>query len=409
MTNIRRTFSRQPLMIKKSEDVNQLGIYVHVPFCRSKCQYCDFYSLGGRRDKKQVDRFLLSILSHLKECGARATNHQVDTVYFGGGTPSFFGADGLSRIFQEIQRRFTVMPEAEVTFEANPDSVNGSMLQKLHSEGFNRISLGVQTDDDELLKKLGRPHNYDQAVTAVQAARRAGFQNLSVDLMYGLPGQTFNQWKQTLAHVLTLEPEHISCYGLKVEEGTPLWEYRDCCNLPDADDQADMYLYTCDTLNDLGYHQYEISNFARTGFQCRHNLKYWTGGEYLGFGPAASSDFAGKRFTAVSDLDGYCDGILKGGTVLSECETIQARERAGEYLMLRLRLTQGLDSESYTRQFLLPFRPLAHILEKCKELGLARQDETRWYLTSKGMLISNSILSELLLAQERSTPLGKKQ
>ena len=394
---------------KRSSEKNKLGIYVHIPFCRSKCQYCDFYSLGGSREKDLTDLYLQALPAHIREFGARATAYSVDTVYFGGGTPSFFGAEGLVRIFNELQRRFDVQSDAEVTFEANPDSASSTLLQKLHSEGFNRMSLGVQTDNDDLLKKLGRPHNYEQAVTAVRNARKAGFHNISLDLIYGLPGQSFDQWKATLDHVLELEPEHMSCYGLKVEEGTPLWEYRDCCNLPDEDDQADMYLYACDRLSEAGFRQYEISNFAKPGFESKHNLKYWLGGEYLGFGPSAASDFAGKRFTIRADIMDYIEGVLKGGTILSECEEMPSRERAGEYLMLRLRTTHGIDADEYTRRFLLPFRPIGKLLDRFREMGFVRQDESRYYLTPKGMLISNKILAELLLAQEKSAPLAKKQ
>ena len=394
---------------RRAAEKTKLGIYVHIPFCRSKCQYCDFYSLGGSREKDLIDLYLQALPAHIRECGARATAYTVDTVYFGGGTPTFFGAEGLVQIFNELQRRFDVSPEAEVTFEANPDSATAQVLQKLHSEGFNRMSLGVQNDNDELLKKLGRPHNYEQAVAAVKNARKAGFDNISLDLIYGLPGQSFDQWKATLDHVLELEPEHLSCYGLKVEEGTPLWEYRDCCNLPDDDDQADMYLYTCDRLAEAGFRQYEISNFAKPGSASRHNLKYWLGDEYLGFGPSAASDFAGKRFTIRADLMDYVEGILHGGQILSECQEMPSRERAGEYLMLRLRTTVGVDAEEYTRRFLLPFRPIGQLLERFREMGFVRQDETRYSLTPKGMLISNRILAELLAAQEKSDPLAKKQ
>ena len=394
---------------KKHQAQKTLGVYIHIPFCRSKCEYCDFYSIGGSRDKSKVDRYLQALSLHFKEAGAQAAGYEVNSVYFGGGTPSFFGAKGLIRIFNELQRRFNISPEAEITFEANPDSVSQGMLQQLRSEGFNRMSLGVQNDEDDLLKKLGRPHNYEQAINAVRMARKAGIENVSVDLMYGLPGQTFAQWQQTLPHVIDLEPDHVSCYALKIEEGTPLWDYKDCIVLPDTDDQADMYLFACDKLTELGYRQYEISNFARVGYESRHNLKYWLGEEYLGFGPSAASDFAGKRFTAVRDLDGYSEGILSGGTILAECEEVPNRERAGEYLMLRLRTVQGIDAEEYMRNFLLPFKPLEKLLERFKEFGLARQKNNRWYLSPKGMLVSNSILTELLLAQEKSKPLAKRQ
>ena len=288
-----------PLFSRKNK--TPLGIYIHVPFCRSKCQYCDFYSLTTKEDRV-LDGYLNAICTHIREAGALAPGYLVDTVYFGGGTPTFFGAEGLTAILTAVRKSFDVAPGAEITFEANPDSVSDRLLRRLRSEGFNRVSLGVQCDDNEILKKIGRPHSYSQAVSAVQRIRKAGFKNLSLDLMYGLPGQSLEDWLRTLKHVLTLNPEHISCYGLKVEEGTPLYEYRDFCNLADDDTQADMYLQAVEVLRQHGYRQYEISNFCRKGNVSRHNLKYWTGGEYLGFGPDASSDFAGRRFSVIRDL-----------------------------------------------------------------------------------------------------------
>lgn len=394
-------------MVKKNK--TPLGIYVHVPFCRSKCQYCDFYSLGGSREKGLTENYLEAVCKHIKEAGALAPEYEVDTVYFGGGTPSFLGQEGLVQILNAVRRRFSVSNDAEITFEANPDSVTEKLLKRLKAEGFNRISLGVQTDDDPLLKKLGRPHTYRQAVQAVELARKQGFHNISLDLIYGLPGQSLSDWERTLEHVLELTPEHMSCYGLKVEEGTPLWEYRNAANLPDEDAQADMYLSAVRILKEHGYAQYEISNFARRGLRSKHNLKYWTGGEYLGFGPAASSDFAGKRFTVAPNIHGYIDGIKTGGPVLSECQEIPARERAGEYLMLRLRTSEGIEAEEYTKRYLLPFEPLEELLKKYQAQGLAFVDGQRWRLTAQGFLVSNSILVELLSAQERSTPLARRR
>lgn len=354
-----------------------------------------------------MEDYLEAVCLHIKEAGALAPGYQVDTVYFGGGTPSFLGADGLVQILNAIRRRFAVSADAEITFEANPDSVTEKLLKRLRAEGFNRISLGIQNDDDGLLKKLGRPHSYRQAVQAVDLARKAGFHNLSLDLMYGLPGQSLTAWETTLEHVLELAPEHMSCYGLKVEEGTPLWQYKDAVSLPDDDTQADMYLSAVRILKEHGYAQYEISNFARRGLRSKHNLKYWTGGEYLGFGPAASSDFGGKRFTVAPDIHGYMDGVKRGGSILSECQQIPARERAGEYLMLRLRTWEGIDGETYTRQYLLPFGPIEQVLQQFQAQELAIQDNGRWRLTPRGFLMSNAILVELLEAQEQSTPLAK--
>ena len=386
-----------------------LGIYVHIPFCRSKCEYCDFYSIPGARSKELMTRYLDAVIAHIRESAPCAVGYEVDTVYFGGGTPSFFGATGLSRIFAEIDRRFDVSRDAEVTLEANPDSVTLPMLTQLRRAGFNRISIGVQSDIDEQLKALGRPHNYKQAQQAVSMARRAGFNNVSVDLMFGLPNQTREQWMQTLRNVIDLKADHISCYGLKVEPGTKLYEYRACANLPDDDALADMYFYCVETLEQFGYHQYEISNFAKDGYICRHNMKYWTGDEYLSFGPCAASDFAGKRFTIAPDIEKYMDGVLNKGAILSECETVPMRERAGEYLMLRLRTVDGVEEGEYTKSFLLPFEPLEEVFQKLAKQDLCKNVSGRWRLTPKGFMLSNSIIVLLLEQQQKSKPLTQKK
>ena len=386
-----------------------LGIYIHIPFCRSKCEYCDFYSLAGGLDRDAMDRYVGAVITHLREAAQRAGDYTVDTIYFGGGTPSYFGADRLKPILTEIIRRYDVARNAEITLEANPDSISARGLRKLQRAGFNRLSIGVQSDSNELLKALGRPHNYQQAVQAVQLARKAGFDNISIDLMYGLPNQTREQWMSTLQNVLQLRPEHISCYGLKIEPGTPLYEYRDCANLPDDDMQADMYLYTVNYLESYGYEQYEISNFSITDRESRHNLKYWLGGEYLGFGPSAASDFAGKRFTCAACLNGYIDGVTDGGVVLSECETMPMHERAGEYLMLRLRTKYGVTEKEYTETFLMPFAPLEALLSEYETMGLTAYEDDRWHLTPTGFLVSNQIIGSLIEAQQASAPLGKKQ
>ena len=396
------------MAIRQRAEKKPLGIYIHVPFCRSKCIYCDFYSITNK-DDKLLDAYLDAICTHIRETGPLAPNYHVDTIYFGGGTPSFFGADGMIAILTAIRKSFHVDLRAEITFEANPDSISPRLLRRLKSEGFNRVSLGVQCDNDEILKKLGRPHNFEQVVNAVKRIRRAGYKNLSLDLIYGLPGQTLESWEKTLENVIALKPEHMSCYGLKVEEGTPLYEYQQYMDLPDDDTQADMYLSAVNILRRNGFRQYEISNFAQRGYPSQHNLKYWMGGEYLGFGPDASSDFAGKRFSVIRDLQGYIDGILNGGQVLRDVQEIPQRERAGEYLMTRLRTTTGIYKEEYENSFLLPFEPLEDVLRAATERRHAYTDgKGRWRLTPEGFLVSNSIISDLLLVQDRSRPLGKR-
>ena len=227
--------------------------------------------------------------------------------------------------------------------------------------------------------------------------------------MYGLPNQSREQWMQTLRNVIDLKADHISCYGLKVEPGTKLWTYKDCANLPDDDAQADMYFYAVETLEQFGYHQYEISNFAKPGCASRHNMKYWVGDEYLGFGPCAASDFAGRRFTIEPNLEKYIKGVMEKGVILSESELVPLRERAGEYLMLRLRTVDGIEKGEYTRSFLLPFEPIEEILIRLQAQEYAAFSAGRWHLTPKGFMLSNSILVELLEAQQKSRPLTQKK
>lgn len=386
----------------------KLGIYIHVPFCRSKCEYCDFYSLTGGRTRELMDKYLDVVVKHIREAAPLAPDYEVDSIYFGGGTPTFFGADNLQRILGVLSRSFHLARDCEISFEANPDSALPPTLRKLRRTGFNRMSLGVQSDANETLKALGRPHTYEQAAQAVRNARDAGFDNISVDLMYGLPNQTRERWMQTLRNVLDLKPDHISCYGLKVEPGTRLYEYREGANLPSDDVQADMYLYAVETLENFGYGQYEISNFTREGMECRHNLKYWLGEEYLSFGPSAHSDFAGKRFAIVSDLEQYVEGILKKKTVLSECYPIALRERASEYLMLRLRTVVGINGEEYAKWFLLSFEPIERLLRFYAGQGFAIQEDGRWRLSPKGFLVSNQIIGALMEAQAQSEPLTRR-
>ena len=392
-----------PLFQRKNK--TPLGIYIHIPFCKAKCQYCDFYSVTCK-DDGLMERYMQAICTHIVETAPQAPGYQVDTIYFGGGTPSYFGAEGLTTILNTIRKHFDVSNRAEITFEANPDSIDDRLLRQLRREGFNRVSLGIQCDDDHILHMLGRVHTYQQAVDAVHAIRRRGFRNLSVDLMFGLPGQALPNWEKTLKNVLALAPEHISCYALKVEENTPLYESREFYNLGDEDTQADMYLRCVEMLKERGYRQYEISNFCRRGMVSRHNLKYWTGGEYLGFGPDVSSDFGGRRFSAVRDVMTYIEQMEQGGQIMTEVQEVSHRERAAEYLMMNLRTVHGIDPAEYEDCYRLPFRPLERLFMRCQKEGLAaRSYEGRWYLTPTGFLVSNSIISDLLLLQERSRPI----
>lgn len=384
-----------------------LGLYVHIPFCRSKCQYCDFYSTPrSEKTPEMMDRYVKALDAHIKEGGARATKYVVDSVYFGGGTPSYFGAERLRQTFMTISKRFNVSKSAEVTLEANPESVTGKGCKRLISSGFNRISIGVQTNNDQLLKVLGRPHTFRQAKKSVEIAREAGFDNVSLDLMYGLPAQSPQMWADSLGSIIDLHPDHISCYGLTVNEGTPLYTYRDQAALPDDDAQAAMYLYAVSTLEAYGYHQYEISNFALTGKECMHNLKYWLGGEYMSFGPSAASDFAGTRYTFASDLSRYIKAVRTGDAITTECEYVPIKERAGEYVMLRMRTVYGIERNEYETTFLMPFDPLEQVLSFYAARGLTKKEDGRWRFTAQGFLVSNQLIGLLIEAQRKSTPLS---
>lgn len=382
-----------------------LGLYLHIPFCKAKCAYCDFYSLA--RSEEKMDAYTAALQRHLVEVAPQADCHIVDTVYFGGGTPSYLGVKRLTELLKTVKKHYRLAKEPEITVEANPDSAcDWKALRALRRAGVNRLSLGVQSTDDALLQAIGRVHTFAQVQEAVAAARRAKIKNLSLDLIYGLPGQTMAQWEKTLQDAVDLQPEHLSCYGLKLEPGTPLFARQGELTFPDDDAQADMYLYTVAFLKEHGYEQYEISNFAKPGFASKHNLKYWLLQEYAGFGPGAHSDFGDVRYGYLRDIDRYIAGEL----VLSERETISRRERDMEYIMLRLRLTRGADPREFENAFRERFNPLAKLLHQYAAHGLACQnDDGSWRLTPKGFLVSNQIIGALQeeLSREKADRLAR--
>ena len=379
-----------------------LGLYIHIPFCKQKCVYCDFYSLS--RSESRMDDYVDALCAHLTETAPFAAGHLVDTVYFGGGTPSYLGEKRLVKILKTVLKRYQVSRDAEITLEANPDSAGDwKALKALRRAGFNRISLGMQSACDRELREIGRVHTMDQVRQAVEAARKARFDNLSLDLIYGLPRQTRQRWLENLTAAVDLAPEHVSCYGLKVEEGTPLYARRDSADLPDDEAQADMYLDTVDYLRRHGYRQYEISNFARTDRESRHNLKYWTLGEHAGFGPGGHSDFGGVRYAYERDLEGYIRGVREHTPMLSENDRIPDLDRDTEWVMLGLRTVQGLDSKVFERRFRRRFDCFLPFLRQCAQAGYAVEEDGRWHLTPRGFLVSNQISGGMLdaLAEDR--------
>ena len=374
-------------------------MYIHIPFCASKCAYCDFYSRAGCEDK--IPDYQKALLRHIRECSPQLEGYLTDTVYFGGGTPSFYGADRIIAIFECLKKSGRVLRDSEVTMEANPDSVSYRDLVRLRKAGINRLSIGAQCADDGILKSIGRLHTFAQVEEAVKNARQAGFENISIDLIYGLPSQTREGWAETLNRAVNLKPEHLSCYGLKIEEGTPLYMFKDSPFIPDDDVQADMYLYTVDALERFGYRQYEISNFSRRGFQSRHNLKYWRGQEYLGFGAAAHSYINSRRFSFISDISGYSRNIMENKPVIATDEMISDSEKADEYLMLGLRTAYGISEAEYYRIFPCKFDMLRELLQSYVKNGWMVKTEDRWSFTPQGFLISNTLIGNILETQTR--------
>ena len=390
------------------EEEKRLGVYVHIPFCASKCGYCDFCSLANQ--DKLMDPYQDALLLQMQENFPRLPDYLLDSVYFGGGTPSYYGADRLCELLREIKATDRLLKSSEITVECNPDSMHRRELRKLRKEGVNRISIGAQSANDDILKLIGRRHNWRQVVSGVQRARQAGFRNISLDLIYGLPSQTKEDWAETLSKAVALKPTHLSCYGLRLEEGTPMYDaYMESDLLPDEDEQADMYLYAVDFLERRGYRQYEISNFSRPGFESRHNLKYWRCQEYVGFGAAAHSYVAGLRYSYVANVRGFTAGVLGNKSVIASTEPIGMLDQAAEYILLGMRTAYGINREDYTRLYRSDFAPIERVLEQMQERGWAvkvpnkqgKADRDRWRFTASGFLVSNALIGILLEAQTR--------
>lgn len=380
---------------------NTLGIYIHVPFCARKCRYCDFYSLapGSDRDRRTFQMGVLEWLGRCaRECGA---GRVVDTVFIGGGTPSCYDAGQLAALLDSIRGKFVVTPDCEITVECNPDSATGPWLQAMKAAGVNRLSMGVQTAVDEELRTAGRLHDFDTAQRAFYRAREAGFDNLSLDLIYGLPGQTMQSWQYSVERLLALEPEHLSCYGLKVEPGTPFWQQRETLAFVEDDIQADMYLWMVERLEAAGYGQYEVSNFARPGRHSRHNLRYWLGMEYLGVGPAAHSYVNGERYAFTPDLDAFFRGTIGPWQgFVSESRRVDREEQVREYIMLRMRTVLGICRREFEDLYGRSFDGLEKQLIIQGKYGWAAIEDDRWHFTPEGFLLSNALIGQLLEALE---------
>lgn len=367
-------------------DKAPLGLYLHIPFCVKKCAYCDFYSAFA--GEKALDDYAKGLISEIKKWGGRLCRPLVDTVYLGGGTPSLLG-ERLIPVTGAVREAFCLADGAEITLEINPAGDSGKILLAAKQAGVNRLSVGVQSGDNAKLSLLGRTHTARDALNTVNAARALGFKNISLDLMIGLPDSDLTTLKADLDFVLSAKPEHISAYILKIEKNTLFYKKRDTLNLPDGDETAEQYLYMCDYLKEKGFSHYEISNFAKAGFEGRHNLKYWRCNEYLGIGPSAHSFLEGERFYYPRDSRAF----LRGEPPVSDGKGGDREE----YIMLNLRLKEGICFKKYRERFSedLPegIKKAALPLEGAGLLNITHGGIS---LTDRGMLLSNSIITNLL-------------
>ena len=370
-----------------------LELYVHIPFCVRKCQYCDF--LSGPSDEETKDRYIEALLKEIR-AAEHTENYEIVSVFIGGGTPSALKAEAIASIMRTLQEQFFFCEDAEVTIEANPGTVDLEKLTIYRNVGINRLSLGLQSTDAEELKLLGRIHSYEEFLKSYEWAREAGFSNINIDLMFAIPGQTGEAWRQHLYQVAELNPEHISAYSLIIEEGTPFAEQN--LDLPDEDTEYQMYEDTAEILERYGYRQYEISNYAKQGYMCRHNAGYWQRREYLGFGLGASSLYRGMRFSNTRRMQEYLKESRNSDQIRKDVTVLSRNERIEEFMFLGLRMTEGISEKKFEENFDVRLMDVyGDILQKYEETGFMEHMETKWRLTRKGIHVSNHILADFLL------------
>lgn len=367
------------------------SVYVHIPFCISKCRYCDFNSIALKEPVEH--RYIEALLREISKASANAP--AIQTVYLGGGTPTILHEELIKRIMDHLFQSFKIHPDAEITIEANPGTLNHKKLAAIRSTGINRISIGAQSFDEKELLFMGRLHKTADIEASVSSARQAGFRNLSLDLIYGLPGQSLDQWQNSLAKAASLGPEHISTYELTIENGTPLSDdiIMGRFRVPDEDLVSDMYYLAIEKLTDAGYHQYEISNFAKKGFECKHNINYWNRGWYLGFGAGAHSFWNCLRRSNIRDISDYCDCIETSSDTTDEHTVIDNDEAVRETIFLGLRKLDGIDLSELPADVRLKIEKAASELVRSSLVSI---ENNRLKLTRKGLILSSEVIVRVL-------------
>ncbi len=370
------------------------GIYLHIPFCDTKCIYCDFYSITNHTKKAE---FLAAIKKEIQNYSKQLADRKFDSIFFGGGTPSLLSYNEFKEIFEVLFANYDISPDTEITIESNPGTLDINKLKEFKKLPINRISFGVQSFIDKELQFLTRIHSAEQARTSIKAAKEAGFDNINLDMIFALPSQTMEDWKYNLDEAVKLDTKHISAYSLIFEKGTMLYSMRDKGQVTNADIELEqeMYEYTMQFLTDAGYIQYEISNYAKPGFECRHNLKYWTLEEYISFGPSASSYIGNKRWTNIKNIGRYIELVESGKEAYDFIETIDKDTSITEHIMLGLR-SVGIDFNDFRNKHEIDFEkayssPIGTLLTN----GYAVKDSKSLSLTRKGYAVCDEIVTTL--------------
>lgn len=378
---------------------DSISLYIHIPFCLQKCRYCDF--LSGPRTALQQEQYVRALI---REVGAQTqcpSGTPVDTVFFGGGTPSVLYAEQIGRIMEALRETFCILPDAEISMEMNPGTADAQKLRALKKAGINRLSMGVQSMHDEELRLLGRIHSAEEAREAFEMARAAGFDNLNIDLMSALPGQTFESWADSLRQAVEWGPEHISAYSLIIEPGTPfsaLYDAGKLPSLPDEETDRRMYHYTREFLALHGYDRYEISNYALPGRECRHNSGYWTGHPYLGLGIGAASYVNGSRFSNTADFNAYIEEMRKAPVLPADFHTLSREEKMEEFMFLGLRMTAGVRGAEFAARFGESLEQVyGSVLRKHVSQGLLEATKEGYRLTERGTDVSNYVMADYLM------------
>ena len=375
----------------------ELGLYVHIPFCVKKCGYCDFLSWCGTSEEKET--YVQALLKEIESYREFARGYRVSTVFVGGGTPSVLEAGQMEGVLGNIQEVFELEKKPEITLEMNPGTVTEEKLQCYKENGVNRLSIGLQSVKNEKLEVLGRIHSYEEFLESYELARKAGFTNISVDLISSIPGQKLEEWKEELAALSALSPEHISVYQLIIEAETPFYEkYAEPEELlPDEEESREIYLWTGSFLKEQGYEQYEISNYAKPGKESRHNLKYWERGDYLGLGLGAASMVRNIRMSNTKDMKTYLERCGQPKTMREDVQFLEEARQMEEFMFLGLRKTRGVSRKEFRRIFGQEMDMVYEkALHKCLENGMLKEHKDRVYLSEEGVLLSNAVLSEFL-------------